>query len=286
MSNYYFVKSLESLSEEARRCGKKSLSDTDVKVLASKYLDGKESHLLTEEGQHFLSFGDVLSNSAMNYVFDTVKNKNASFFYGLDTDMMSPYHYAATYDLDGVFSHLCQPRKKQQLDLQQIRSLCLHVHPDTKHSVPSLLISKDRKKVLKTCMCETLQIDPYESEFTDTYVTWLHESVASDAPKTALYLRRSHPEGTSQCLSRSSRAVPTEHMTPLDLVLLGDHRDKVFYVDIVLGGYPGGYKTIVTSYNALLARMDKWRELTTSDPTSFIVQCVRDNVAFKSHAIK
>lgn len=287
-SSNTFLLQLENLCGEARRHGHSFISDKDVKILATKYLDG-ESHLLSEDGRHLFSFADVVSGSAMSYIFDSVKRGNGnSLFYGLDADMLSPYHYAATYDLDMVFSHILSSQAMRlrrhpatHLNVDRIRQLCLHIDPETKHSVSSILISKDRKHLLKSCMYETLGIAPYNGEFKDTYITWLHEAIASDAPKTALYLCRSHHHDTKQCLLRGRSAQPSEHMSPLDLLLLGDHhRDKVFFTDVILGGMEGGYKTIATSYDILLSRMHRWAEVTTMDPSSFVLQCVRDNIVY------
>lgn len=274
MSASYFVRKLESLSQD------ESVSEKDVKILAAKYLD-KESDLILDDGRHIFSLlqKDIVTSHAMSYVIECVKHVNhPQLFYGVDADSFTPYHYAAVHGLDNLFYHVSHSRF---LDLSKIRSLCLHVHSDSHHSVPSLLVAKDKKNVLERCMVDTLGISPFVSDFKDVYVTWLHETIACNASNTALYLVKSHREGMQKSLLETP---VVEHASPLDVALVADHGNRSFYVDVILKGIAGGYKLLATPYEILLSRIAHLGDITTEDPTWFVMQCVKDSIAAKVHS--
>lgn len=277
MSMSFFVRKLERFADES-----KSVSDKDVKILAAKYLDN-ESDLCLQDGKHVFSLlqDNVVSNCAMSYVIDCIKYGNhPQLFYGIDTDSLSPYHYAAMYGLDNIFDHISTACT---LDQDMIRSLCRHVHPETHHTVPSILVSRDEKRVLQKCIVDTLHISPFHSDFEDVYVTWLHESIACNASNTALYLVKSHNKGMrDSILGNMASDTCLEHASPLDVAIMADHGNTPFYVDVILKGIPGGYKLLATSYDVLLSRIRKLGEITCEDPTWFVMKCVKDNIVTKS----
>ena len=279
MSSVKFINDLESLCQRSDGNFSSNVPHSDVRVLAAKYLY-RESKLLTEDGHHVFSLCSSIPKSAMRFVFDTVKYTNhPQLFYGVDSASYSPYHYAAMHDLDGVFDHLVKCGRG--LDAGRIRSLCLHVNPATRHSVSSILIEKDKKDILQRCMCELLGVSPFESDFSDTYVSWLHDCIHSDARATCLYLCRCHDADMRRSVLRIGE--PTEHMTPLDTLLLSDaNANKIFYVDAILGGMPGGMKTRVVTYDVLLARMLDVAELSTRDASWFLRRCIHDNILARS----
>ncbi len=280
MATSQFIRRLEDLCDQSGD-RTKPVSQGDFQVLVAKYLDS-ESDLLSEEGLHLFSFCHVIPTSAMRFAFDTIKHsRHPQLFYGVDSASHSPYHYAARYDMDEVFDHVVGLQRG--LDRQRIKSLCLQLLPDTRHSVASMLIEKDRRRILESFMCGALGVEPFVSEFADTYVSWLHESVCHNARATCLYLCRRHNVSMQQSVLVGGGADgPEEHVTPLDMLLLSDrNRNKMFYVDAVLSGIPGGMKTKVLTYDVLLPRLLTLKNVSTRDASWVVTRCVRDNIIAK-----
>ena len=135
MSTHFFIQKLDEICFDARQ-NEKQVPSSEIFVHTAKYLDSN-STLTTENGKHVLSFGDVIHKSAMSHIFDKIKyNKNIWF---LDSNFYSPLHYAAIHELDNIFDHATKHHHK--IGKTKLQNLALHVHPETKHSTSSLLIS-------------------------------------------------------------------------------------------------------------------------------------------------
>jgi hypothetical protein len=262
------------------------VNSTDVLVHSAKYLD-RESHLFTEDGLHIFSLSDSVPMNGMVHIFNAIKESPSyEFLHSLDASFYSPYHYAATYHLDDVFHHITKSRVDRSLskkvDHNIVRSLCLYSHPETKHTVPSILIEKDRMPILASCLSEALHIDPFDSEFEDIYLTWLHECIMSDAKSTANYLQRCHKRGMTHSLKRGGDVSPREHLSPMDIVLTTPHKNQMYYIDIILKDFVGGYKLVSTNIDMLLGRLNHIQKMTSGSLASFIEKCLFDTV---SHTI-
>jgi len=281
MSSSYFTRKLECLCDEASNASR-TIDPTDVMVHTAKYLDS-DSDLFTEDGHHIFSLSRVIPKEAMQHIFHAAKHgPNKSFLHLIDNASFSPYHYAATYDLDDVFKHVvdCKVGEgKRGLNHSVVKSLCLYPHPETFQSVPSLLIEKDKMSTLATCMNEALGINPLDSQFEDTYLSWLHECMVCDAKSTANYIQRCHRRHMEKALKRSRFAFPIEHMSPLDILLTTNHENKAFYTDMVLSGIDGSFKLISTTPEMLLC--GKWiANASTDDRFSFVEKCITDTVLY------
>ena len=274
------MRKLENMCEESERTSVK-LCTPDIIAHTAKHLD-IDSELFTEDGRHLFSLCSVMSPDAMQHIFRVAKHtRQTDFFHCIDNDMYSPYHYAAMHNLDQVFDHVtyCRRNLKTQsnIDNYTVKSLCLYNHPDTKQSVPSLLIEQDKVSILQTCMNEILGIHPFDSQFKDTYLTWLHESLISNARSTAYYLRRIHGRDMRSSLLRSRWALPIEHTSPLDILLSSDHKNQAYYTDVILSDIDGSYKLICTSPEMVMC--GGWiATMTTDDRLNFVEKCMTDTI--------
>ena len=284
MSSDYFIRKLEHMCDDARQ--RSSLIDsTDILVHSAKYFD-RESDLFTEEGLHIFSLFNTMPKDGMVQIFNATKNTPSfDFLHSLDASCTSPYHYAATYEVDEVFDHLTKTRADKslshQVDHNIVKSLCLHPHPETNHTVSSILIEKDKMAILASCLSEALYIDPFESEFREIYMTWLHECILSDARSTANYLQKCHTRNMAHSLQRGNDMKPHEHMSPLDIVLTSPHVNQMYYVDVILKDFVGGYKLVSTQIDVILGRLNHIEKMTTEDVSSFVERCLFDTVCFK-----
>jgi hypothetical protein len=284
MSSQYFIDKLEYICEEAKRKSMKA-DATDILVHTAKHLD-RDSYLFTQDGMHVFSLSHTIPKSGMHHIFHTAKDGPChDFLHAIDACSLSPYHYAATYDLNDVFDFVTDSRidvAKGHVNHKTVKSLCLHTHPETKHSVPSLLIEKDKMATLATCMTEALDVNPFESEFEDTYSSWLHECILSDARSTANYLMRCHKRNMARSLQRPILdSYPREPMSPMDILLTAPHKNQMFYLDIILGDFPGGYRLISTSLDIIIARTSAVSKMTSESMFSFVTKCLVDTISFK-----
>ena len=276
------MRKLENMCEESERASLK-LCTPDIMVHTAKHLDS-DSELFTEDGRHLFSLCSVMSPDAMQHIFHVAKHSRQSgFLHSIDNAMYSPYHYAAMHNLHQVFDHVtqCHFKLKAQsnIDHTTVKALCLYHHPDTKQSVPSILIEQDKMSTLATCMNEALGIQPFDSEFEDTYLSWLHESVLSNARSTANYLQRCHGNSMKLSLQRSRWSYPIEHTSPLDILLSSDHKNQAYYTDVILSDIDGSYKLICTTPEMVMC--GGWiANMTTDDRLDFIEKCMTDTILF------
>lgn len=255
---------------------------TDVLIHSTKYLD-RESTLFTEDGLHMFSLSDVIHHHGISHIFNSIKEAPSyDFFHSLDVSHSSLYHYAALYNFDDAFEYITQCKMDKQLskciDHRVIKSLCLHNQPESLHTVPSILIEKDRMHTLASCIHETLKIDPFSSEFDDVYVTWLHESILSDAKSTANYLQTCHKRKMESALQRDWGHFSKEPMSPMDIALSAPHNNQMYYIDFVLKDFVGGYRLSCTSIDLLLSRIKHIQKLTTDHVCNLIEKCIIDNI--------
>jgi len=284
MSSEYFIRKLEHMCDDARQRSSE-ISATDVLVHTAKYLDS-DSHLFTEDGQHLFSLSDTIPRSGMIHIFNTSKDTPSfEFLHSLDASSNSPYHYAATYHLDDVFHHITKSKTdkimSKNIDHNRVKSLCLHTHPDTNHTVSSILVEKDRMHILASCLSEALNIDPFQCEFEDIYTTWLHDSILCDAKSTANYLQRCHKRSMTTSLKRGMHTHPYEHLTPMDIVLSAPHSNQMYYVDIILKDFIGGYKLGSTKMDMVLGRLRDVDKMTSEKISEFVGKCLLDTIFYK-----
>ena len=270
MSINYFIGKLDEICTDAREQNKK-IPLSQILVHASKYLD-KDSNITTENGDHILSFGDVIHKSAMSYIFDKIKHQKK--FWHIDNSMYSPLHYAAMHDLDDIFNHATN--NCHIIGKDRLQNLALHVHPETKHSTSSLLISRDKTDILHNFMYKSISISPFESEFQDIYSTWLHDAISSDSKQTSLYLFRNHKNSMKNSLKRSVNDIPKEYATPMDIALLSEHGH--FYIDVVLSSIPCGLKINGVPLTVLICQAQNISYLLSMDVNYMISKCIEDTI--------
>ncbi len=282
MSNNYFIRKLEEVCDDARRTSS-FIDPSFVYMHSSKYLD-QDSHLFTEEGKHLFSLCHSILPSTMTHIFNSVKESPPhNFFHSLDKDYKSIFHYSALHSLDEVFHFLCdRGNSTTGLDFEIIKSLCLFNHPDTNESVSSILIEKDKAHILANCLCDTLHIDPFQSEFDNMYSTWLHECILVDAKRTANYLLKCHNKGMEKSLVRSYNSHPVEPLTPLDIVFTSEHNCQMYYIDAILGNFEHGFKLGRVKIEYLVSSIKRIRRMTNFDVPDFIAKCVADTIKYKT----
>ena len=271
MSADFFTNKLEEMCLDARQQGTQ-IPSSEIYVHASKYLD-RDSILTTEDGKHIFSFGDVIKNSAMSFVFDKIKYNNIWY---LDSNLYSPLHYAAIHELDHIFDHAT--KYCNSIGKGTLRNLALHIHPETQQSTSSLLISKHKTEILHNFMCESLSMSPFQSEFRDIYSTWLHDSISCDSKKTCLYLYRNHRDSMKRSLKRSRNETPTEHATPMDIALLCDHGH--FYIDVILSSIPYGFKLHGIPITVLLTQINNISHKLSTDINYILSKSMEDTILY------
>lgn len=269
MSSEFFINKLEEIYTDTKNQGK-SLQMEEVFLHATKYLD-VDSAILTESGKHVFAMGDNMHHSAMGFIFDKIKYRDLWY---VDSDSYSPLHYAAMHDITGVFDHAI--KYHSNIGKTKLKKLALHLHPITKHSTSSILISNDNTHVLHDFLIECLSISPFESEFHDIYCTWLHDAISCDSKKTALYLYRNHKDAMKEALRRPVHTNPMEHVTPMDIALLSDSGH--FYIDVILASIPHGLKINGVSFTVLLTQVKNMSNILTADINYLLDRCVDDTV--------
>ena len=260
------------------------LRERDIYVLAGRYLL-PESKLVFPDGKHFLSALDVVSLGAMKFVYNLVKGHQDVFMY-LDSSGYSGLHYAAMYNFDDPFTEATEYAK--DFDSSDLRDICLSNDNETRHSVISLLIERDRYDLLHSFAIGGLQIDPFSSEFQDVYFTWLHEALFYNSKQTALYLCSHYKDELLTCITREKSLDPPEHFTPMDLVFL-EHMSAhtkcqcccSIFIDHILLPLPCGAKMNLFSYDhiVMLKESNMFKDLTVLfDESELLFRCLNDTV--------
>lgn len=241
-----FMNKFRDICKEARR-KRIYVSSSSIYSLWTQYSDD-EMQMFDRDGRHFLSFGDVVPSSAMTFIWKSAKKllgKDDDFLYGIDAQDYSPLHYAAMYSLDDVFKAI------PLTDNQPYKKMCRHVQIETRHSVPSLLIERDRADILEM-LVNNLHLSPFTSDFQDTYISWMHDAIFCNAKSVALYLYRNHREDLRRSLLRRT-IHQFEHVTLMDAVLLSEHRkDRHFYIDVILWNIEQGLRVNSIPYSHIL----------------------------------
>lgn len=251
-----FMNKFRDTCREARKKGT-YISSSCVYSLWTQYSDD-EMQMFDREGNHFLSFADVVPSSAMTFIWKSAKKllgKDDDFLYGIDAQDYSPLHYAAMYSLDDVFKAI------PLTDNQSYRKMCRHVQIQTRHSVPSLLIERDRADILEL-LVNSLHLSPFTSDFQDTYISWMHDAIFCNAKSVALYLYRKHRDSLRLSLLRRT-VNQFEHVTLMDAVLLSEHKkDRHFYVDVILWHFDQGLRVNSIPFSHILLD-DAIKEIST-----------------------
>ena len=282
-----FIKRLYEMVGKARTLNV-GLRERDIYVLVGRYLS-PESMLVFPDRKHFLSALDVVTLTSMQFIYNQVKDHQDVLLY-LDSSGYSGLHYAAMYSFDDPFIDATE--YAHEFDQSDLRDICLCNENETRHSVISLLIERDRYDLLHSFAVAGLQIDPFSSEFQDIYFTWLHEALYYNANHTALYLYSHHKEGLLKCIKREKKLDPPEHFTPMDLVLLehlSEHDNCQcscnILVDHILLPLPWGVKTNLFSYDHLvmLKECSKLKGLTlTNEDSKLLFRCLSDTISANS----
>jgi hypothetical protein len=236
MSGNTFINKLDEICKEARR-KRQLVSSSNVYSLWAQY-SSDEMVLFNGKGDHFLSYGDVIPASAITFVWRYAKQmlgNESDFTCSIDASDYSPFHYAAIYSLDDIFKTITH------VDNRLIKNMCRHINIESRHSVASLLVERDRSDILEL-LVNLLNLSPFTSDFQDIYVSWLHDAIFYNAKSVALYLFRNHHRSLQLSLLRRTRN-QYEYVTPMDAVLLSEHiKDRHFYVDVILWNLKQGLK--------------------------------------------
>lgn len=235
MSNT-FINRIDGICREARRKGE-FVSSSNVYSLWAQY-SSDEMVLFNRKGQHFLSYGDVIPASAITFVWRSAKKMfdgESDFICSIDASDYSPFHYAAMHNLDDIFKTI------PHFENRVLKNMCRHVNIESRHSVASLLVERDRADILEL-LVNLLHLSPFTSDFQDIYVSWMHDAIFYNAKSVALYLFRNHHQSLQMSLLRRTRN-QYEYVTLMDAVLLSEHRkDRHFYVDVILWNIKQGLK--------------------------------------------
>lgn len=236
----------QKLCMDARRKGT-FVSSSNVYSLWTQYSDD-EMVLFDCNGRHFLSYGDVVPESVMSFVWKSAKKllgPDSDFLCSIDAFDYSPLHYAAINQLNDVFYGI--PPSENAPYKKMFR----HVNIDTRHSVASLLVERDRADLLKH-LVKSLHLSPFTSDFQDIYVSWLHDAIFCNAKSVAVYLYKEHRESLRLSLLRRTRN-QFEYVTPMDAVLLSKHgKDRHFFVDVILWNMEQGMKLESVPFSHIL----------------------------------
>lgn len=264
-----FMNKFADICKAARRKGI-YVSSSQVYSLWTQYSDN-EMKMFDRDGNHFLCYGDVVPSSAIIFIWKSAKKllgEDEDFLYGIDSHDYTPLHYAAMYTLDDVFKSI------PPTDNQPYRKLCRHINVETRHSVPSLLIERDRADILEM-LVNTLHLSPFASDFQDIYISWMHDAIFYNAKSVALYLYRNHRDKLRLSLLRRTTN-QFEYVTLMDSVLLSEHKsERHFYVDVILWNFDQGLRVNSIPFSHILLD-DAIKEISTMHDVR--QRCISDTV--------
>lgn len=271
MSEDFFLTHLEEMCEEGRRKGV-MLPSSEIYVHVSKHFC-KDSPLVTENGEHFLSMADIIDKSVVHYIFENYRQCKDVWF--IDSCQKGTLHYAAEHSLEGIFDCV-----KGEPDKARMKALAKYMHPESKETPTSILIKKDKVKTLRHCFCDHLSLSPFDSDFQDIYSNWIHDAVSSNAQQTSLYLFRNFRNQMESSLSRSLlHNTPTEHITPMDLALLSEeNNDSPFFIDVLFSCLKGGFKLKAIPLSVVLCHLGKLDTKYSTNPYEITKKCIKDTL--------
>lgn len=269
--------------QKARTLGLR-LRDSEVYILSRDLLP--DSPVLFDDGKHLFSALDVVSLGAMTFVYETLR-QNLDILLQTDAAGYSALHYAAMYSFWVPFEDAISFAKV--FGETSLRHVCLSSENESRQSVPSLLVEKDKLDLLHGLVFASLHVSPFETEFEDVCVTWLHEALLAHAKGTVVYLDKTHGQEMQELFQRSHNADPPEILSPMDIVLLHQiapkkKHDCSFYVDQILSRYDFGLRVTAFSFRqlVLLTREGKLDGISnTYSPQEILDRCLADSVSSK-----
>lgn len=248
-----FVQKLHAKVQEARSVGVR-IRDKVVYILGARHLV-PNSITKFHDGKHLFSALDVISLSAMSFVYQSVKSTH-HIFLEIDCEGYSALHYAAMYSFDEPFDDAFTFAK--EFDNECLRDVCISSDNKDRHSVCSLLLETDRYDILHGITL--IGVDPFQTEFEDVYISWLHEALFCNAKGTIVYLDNNHRHSMQKALKRSPLSDPPEVLSPMDIILIVhmSHCSKQldchcsFYIDQILSPLECGLRLNAYSYHQLM----------------------------------